>query len=314
MIRVISRFIILLIFIFSTSSSLAAENPLKVRASIIQGYDNNTGLNAERKGDHFTQESASVLYKNLLNSKNQVRLSYNALNSNYYEATDLDLLLNEVGAGISHLLTPNTIWETDYSFQYLDFSRNEAVTSFENKIRTGFRHKFSDVWMLRGGYTFSYRDYVDRKLRQPSREPSLEDERADSRNSIDAQLSYKWRPNILLNAGTVLYRSDSNDQFNDFYDYDAYRYYAGATWQIDAHWLLVTKFTYELRDYSARPIVSVPDEKQADDIYTTNLSLYYKVNSKLTIGSSYTYKQKDSNEPSQQYSGSLGTLGLFYSF
>jgi hypothetical protein len=307
-------FVLAFLLLWAASSAFAApEKPLRVKASIAGGYDNNTGLNPFRKGDGLAQESVSLLYKRLLTRKAQVQLSYNAFNANYFEATDLNFFMNQLGAGVDYLVTPGTVWETDYTFEYLDFLNNASVTSYKNEVRTGLKRKLSDRWMLRAGVSASQREYTDKKLRQPEGILSPEDERGDLRVSMDASTTYKLRPDMFLSAGTVLYRNDSNDQFQDYYDYDAYRYFAGLSWQFRPKWMVSGKFSYEMRDYLSRPRSGGSDD-QADDIYTTNLSLYYKWDKNLTVGSIYTYRQKESNEPSQEYSGSLGTLGLYYSF
>ncbi len=315
--KILFLFGVLTLFLLNTMSApvfAAEKKPVSVRISALGGFDNNSGLNSKRKGDFFAQESANVLYKRLLDRKSQLRLSYSGLNVNYFEATDQNILSNEVGAGISYLLTAATILEMDYSFQYLDFLRNDPATTYQNDIRTGFRQKIGSRWNLKGGFTFSRKDYENKKLRQADGIFSLDDERADGRYSLDSQLMYKFSKSVVLNAGTVIYWNDSNDQFHDNYDTESYKFYTGFSWQINPKWSSSARVSYEAREYDSRPIIGSTDTFQSDDTYSANLVLNHKLSSNMTVGSSYTYRQKKSNEPSQKYSGSLTTLGLYYSF
>lgn len=294
--------------------ALAEKKPLSVYISAAGGYDDNTALDSFRKGDGFAQESAAVLYKRLLSSKSQVRLSYSAFNVNYFESTDQNLLLNQPAGGLSFLLAPSTIWENDYTFQYLDFLRNDSVTSYSNEFRTGIRQKLSSRVNLKAGFSYLGREYEVKKLRFGNGLLSADDERSDKRYQIDSRLSFKLNSAVILNVGGIVLWNDSDDQYQDYYDYTAYKISAGFSWQIAQRWSSSFKFTYELRDYDSRLTLTPEATTQSDDSYTALASLYYKINANLTAGSTYTYREKLSNEPSQEYSGALGTLGLYYFF
>jgi len=294
--------------------ALAAEKPLNIRVSAAAGYDNNTALDSFRKGDGFAQESAAVIYKRLLNTKSQVRLSYDAFNVNYFEFTDQNILLNQASGGLSFLLTPSTVWENDHTFQYLDFTRDASVTSYSNEFRTGIRQRFGKRVNLKVGFSYLDREYEDKKLRFGNGLLSADDERSDKRYLIDSKLSFKLNSTVILNAGGTVTWNDSDDQYQDYYDYTAYKMFTGFSWRIAERWSSTFKFSYELRDYDSR-LTSTPDlTTQSDDSYTALAGLYYKIDANLTAGSTYTYREKRSNEPSQEYSGALGTLGLYHSF
>lgn len=302
-----------LVFLTAAGAAYAAEGPLKVRVSAAGGFDNNRGLNSERKSDFFAQETASAVYSRLLDKKAQYRLSWNALNLNYFKTTDLSLLLNQVGADLNYLLTPQAVWENGYSFQYLYFPDNEAVTSYEHEYGTALRYKVGPKWTVRALASFSWREYEDRKKRGPDR-LDVPDERADDTVTGEFSSIHKLHKDLALTVSAARVDSDSNDQYHDYYDYDAWKLSAGVSWQIDAKWTAFAKFAYEDREYDSRPLRDDLSVSQEDRLYTSSVSLYYKVNKDLSLGSVLTYREKESNEPSQGYSGSIGTLGLYYSF
>jgi hypothetical protein len=291
----------------------AADKPVRIRVSSVGGFDDNRSLNSERKSDFFTQQTASVSWARLLQSKAKARLSWNALNLNYFEATDLNLFLNEFGAGLDILIDRDLVWENVYTFQYLLFPNNEAVTSYENEILTGLRKKMSDKWTLRANVSFSAREYEDKKKRSATR-ADLDDERADDRVQGEISSIHKVRKDLVFTLAVAGSETDSNDEFQNYYDYDAWKFSAGFSWQIDEKWLAFSKFSFEERQYDVRQLRDDSSSQQEDQLYTSTLSVYYKIDQNLSLGSILTYREKNSNEPSQQYSGSIGTLGLYYAF
>lgn len=303
-----------LFFLLFLSNAYAEEKPFHVRASILGGYDNNTGLNADRKADGFSQENLAFDYQRLLNKKAQMRLSYSALNINYFEATDFDILAHEAAAGLNFLLAPETVLETNYVFQYLGFPYNNSIDSYSNEGRVGLRQRFGKQWILKGGVSVSDRDYTSKKTRKADGSSSLDDERGDGRSAIDGLVRFKWSPKVTLNLGGLYYWSDSNDLFHDYYDYDAYKIIPSVSWRINEKLSSWIKLVYEKRRYDSRPLSNSSNIFQKDDVYTASAGLFYKLNPDLSLGSVYTYRQKNSNEPSQKYSSASGTLGLYYSY
>lgn len=301
------------VWVFS-STALAAEKPLRIKLSVAGGYDDNANLNSFRKGDGFAQESASLLYRRLLHKKTQMRLSYSGLNVNYMEATDQNIFSNQVGGGIDVLLSPRTIWENDYTFQYLDFTRSESSTSYANGYRIGIRQKITPVLNGKAGFTINGRQYVHKKTRLASGLLAADDERSDIRYTADYQLNWKALPAVIVTGGGSYLWNESDDLYQDYYDFEACRVFAGFSWQISKQWSSSMRVNYEWRSYDSRALTEETAKFQSDDLFTVNASLYYAINPQLSLGSTYTYREKWSNEPSQEYSGSLGTLGLYHSF
>jgi hypothetical protein len=131
---------------------------------------------------------------------------------------------------------------------------------------------------------------------------------------LDSSVLFKWRKAVTLSTGAVFYRNDSNDFFHDYYDYESTKFVTGASWEINPKLNAHIKLIYERRAYDARPLLDSSQTFEKDDIYSAYVSLFYKLRTNLSLGSTYIYRQKNSNEPSQKYSSSTGTLGLYYSF
>ncbi len=297
-----------------TAAAAAAENPVKVSVSTAYGFDDNAGLSSARQSDSFAQESATVRYKKLLNAKSQLRLGYSALNVNYFDATDQNILSQQASAGLNVILAPEWMWENEYTFQHLDFTRNEAVTQYSNGLRTGLLRKLSKRASAGAGFTVAGTQYENKKTRSGDGLFSADDERTDGRWGLDAKFNYKLHPKLLMNLGGMAYWNDSDDQFHDYYDYASYKLLGGLSWLMSERWISFWRLSYERREYDSRPLKNNADKQQSDDAMTAGVSVFYKVDKNLSVGSTYTYRQKWSDEPSQEYSGALGTLGLYYNF
>lgn len=307
-------FIAAILVLAAAPAWAAAEKPLTIAAAAIIGYDNNAHLNAERKDDAFGEETVTVDWKTDLCEAARLRLAYDLLNINYFEATDEDVLLQRAGTGLDVTLKPGTVIETDYEFQFVYFSDNEDVTYYLNRLRAGLRQDLMKGVVATGGYSVSYREFDSRKLRDPNGVLSSDDERSDRIFQPDAGLSWRIDKKTQLNGFFQYTTQDSDDRFHDFYDYDASKFAVSLKRALPWRFIGTAGFSYENRAYDSRPLVDDKNTDQSDDIYTASAGLYWKLNKTVTFGGAYSWRQKESNEPSQSYSGSIWTLGVFSAF
>ena len=188
------------------------------------------------------------------------------------------------------------------------------ATALRHQGRVGLKQQLSEQLQVRAGFGVLSEDFQDRKIRQASGVLSADDERSDLRLVVDSEAAFRILKNVLLKAGFIYYSDDSNDQFHDYYDYGHAKYYTSLYWQWSSKISAYVKFAYENRDYNSRPLLDQPSVFENDDIYTGIAALYYQLQANLALGVNYSYRQKNSNEPSQEYSGSVTTLGLYCSF
>lgn len=318
------KLLIGLLCVVFTSTAWASSSPVKVKGSAVIGFDTNPGLNADREDDFFAKETAIVSYKHPICEPVKARLAYDVLNVNYFEQTEEDLLAQNAGAGLDIKLDPRTVLETDYNFRYVFFhedpndddrDRDDDLSSYwAHESRAGLRHKMSDTVTARVGFGTQWRQYEDRKAREADGKLSDSDERSDDRTLADSEFIIRVAPKTFLRGGFNFYRNDSNDEFHDTYDYDSTEWFAGVRFSPFAKTTLSFKFSYENRDYDSRVLLDDPATFQEDDIYRSFAAIYYKFNRNVSLGLTYTYRQRDSNEPSQSYSGSLATAGFYLNF
>ncbi len=302
------------LFFIAVPFSSAGTQPLKIGAAALIGYDDNTGLDANSQEDMFAEEMVTLTYPRPLTDRLKLRLSSFLFNINYFEATDNNVFIPMGNAGIDYLVMPGTVLQGDYWFEYVDFPNNDIATALQHEGRVGLKQQLSEQLQVRAGFGVLSEDFQDRKIRQANGILSLDDERNDLRTAVDSEAAFKLLKNALLKAGFIYYFNDSNDQFHDYYDYGQAKYYASLYWQWGPKISAYVKFVYENRDYDSRPLLNDPSVFENDDVYTGTAALYYQFQANTALGATYYYRQKNSNEPSQEYSGSVTTLGLYYSF
>jgi hypothetical protein len=306
------------------TSTAWAASPLKVKGSAVIGFDNNPGLNADREDDFFAKETVGVLFKQPICDPVKLRLGYDALNVNYFEESEEDLLVQNAGAGLDVKLDPRTTLETDYGFRYVwfyqddddqDRDRDEDLSTYwAHESRAGIKHRMSDTVTAKVGFGTSFRQYEERKTREADGTLSDSDERSDDRYLADSEVVIRVAPRVYLRGGFNYYTNDSDDQFHDTYDYDSYEWFAGVRYSPFKRATLSFKLAYENRDYDSRVLLDDATVFQEDDIYRIFGGLYYKLHRNVSLGLTYTYRQRDSNEPTQSYSGSLATAGFYFNF
>ncbi|GEM_PF-1213542 len=304
---------LVLAFFVCLPAASAAEDAFKAKASLVTGYDNNSGLNQSKKGDIFAQESLFLNYTLPAAKWTKLKISGGALNSNYFEATDQNIFLPSLGLDADFRLAEATTLETSYDFQYVDFVNNEGVTLFKNEWRAGLRQKIDKRWTLRGGLSFSVRDYEDRKKRDGGGH-LIDEERQDTRPGLDTELRFKPDKKTLLKAGYLYYVNDSNDLFNDYYDYSAHQVFFSVSKKLLPRLSLFYKFSIEDRAYDERPVAGVPGLVQDDENLANLLGLTYQWRSDLALTANFSYREKLSNANALEYSGVITSLGLRYSF
>ena len=299
------------------------NSPLKMKASAQVGYDNNSYLNAERKGSLFAIESLDLNYPYQVCDNTKLRLSYGIFNVNYFSAADENMLEQDAGAGLDFQLAPGTTLETDYNFEYDYYANNQSLrydtdedsaTNASHKGRAGLKQVINDFVTLRGGFSVTDKGFEDRKIREADGHIMPEDQRSDMRYTPDAEIILKVSKRIVLKGGFNYIRNESNYVYQDYYDYEAYKFYTKANLKLTSKLTASLKLSYERRDYDSRPLIDDSTVFQRDDIYVGSASLYYKLTRDLSLGAVYAYRQKNSNEPSQSYSGSISTLGLYFTF
>lgn len=296
-----------------TDPECAASGPLKLRMAFLAGRDSDEIVDSGPKRDFFAQESFSMDYNRLISRRLRGRLSYDAFNVNSFEVTDQNTLIQRAGLGLDTALVPDTtILETEYAYRYAFFPREESLTFDEHQVAAGLSHRCRGAW-LRNVYAVSRQAFDSRRPRGADGIWSDEDRR-DIEQSVQQEIAFKGIRGTDWKLQHKYLWNDSNDLFQDYYDYQADQYRVGVAFAVAPRIRSILKLAYELRRYEDRPPLEDPGTIQKDRIWMVSLACFYQINKELSLGGIHTYRDKRSNEPTQRHSGSLSTLGLYYSF
>lgn len=285
---------------------------VSVFADLQQGFDNNVELNSKRRRDGFLQNSFSVD----LEYAHDERLSFftgtDLFSTIYYNLNDNNILDVAPYAGMEWEVTPDLVWTNKITYDYFSYP-NERENTFNGLIlSTYLRQYLRPTIYHEAGYEYVPRWYPDRKTFN-SRGFMTSDDREDKRHRIKYNIGF-FSYRFFFRLSNELRRNDSNDMFQDYYDYWMYRLRPSLMIFITDRFYSDFTLIYKFTAYDERRSTEDINRKQKDNTYLFNASLFYDINNNVTLGVTYSYSENDSNDPYQEYSGSIITGGLYYSF
>ena len=110
------------------------------------------------------------------------------------------------------------------------------------------------------------------------------------------------------------YFNESNDEYMDYYDYQAERVNLYTAYPLTEKLSVLLSGGYQYKDFKSRTITTDADKKEHDHLMTLGSGINYKILPSFYISANYTYRQNYSNDPMQEYSGSVSTAGINYFF
>lgn len=278
----------------------------------LGGFENNANLDSSRKGDTYTQEflDSKITFRTC--DWFNLKVDYFLNNINYHEATDNSFLDNTLEPGFQLNLKDRLILDGRYSLQIVDYYKNEKGEFTKNGASGNIRYYFTDKVFADAGYVFSFYEYDDFKARGANKIETTTT-REDARHIIKSDLGIFIKKDVLLKLKGNYCFNDSNDKYNDYYDYEYFTIGASLVHPITKKLFGVWGGSYQRKEFDSRR--SLDGTKiEDDDLFILNASLYYRFSPKFLFGATYTYLENSSNEPIQEYSDSIVTCGVYYSF
>jgi len=282
-------------------------------AGIRQGYDNNVFLNPGRKKDGFLQPSLKedLTYR----FTRDIRMFFDSDVSyvKYYKFNDNDLFDISINPGFEvDLLDDRLTLETDYLLDWVNFPHDDDGSIVLNSYSIFVKNNVIKQFYHKGGFRLEYRDYTSRKV-FGSNEVKTDDLRRDVRYVAEYEAGMKIFANLKAKQVVKVYRNDSNDQYEDYYDYWAFSERTTLIAYLTDKLYGTTSLTYTHRWLDDR-LSSKDSTHEKHDVFYFSTSLYYDLTPSFTLSASYTYRESGSNEPLQNYSGSIMSIGLYYIF
>lgn len=289
-----------------------------VSGGVNQGYDNNVFLDSSRKDDSFTESNVSMNFKYpFLDEKLKLKYGFDITDIAYYNITDASVLDGAASTGFDFRFLDRFIASPGYRFNIVWYPNDDQGSYVWNELNISLKQDLVDKFFFldklyhRGAYRLSFQNFLERKYRLGNANLSSK-VRADSRHTFEHELGL-YIFDSLVKVTNQFYINESNDQYQDYYDYNSYRLGGSLIHIFTEKFYSIASFYWQKKYYDDR-LSSQDSSHEKDDVYMVNTSIFYDVTPQFSLSVNYSYRESQSNEPLQKYSGSVFTLGASYNF
>lgn len=281
-------------------------------ADVQQGYDNNVDLDSEHHRDGFLQGMANldIGYEAMDNLK--LKGGIDIFETIYYKYNVNNLSDISPYAGFDLEISPEIISRNRFIFDYFAYPNEKESTYAGIALTSYLRHYISEDIYHEGGFEYLRRWYPDRK-RFLSTAVKGNKDRVDSRYRVKYNVGV-YTERFLVKVSNQLSYNDSNDLYQDYYDYWMYRLKPSVMFFFTDKFYTDVSLIYKYTWYRNRTTTQDASKKERDNTYMLNTSLYYDISKNITFGVTYSYSENVSNDPFQKYSDSIVSGGIYYSF
>jgi len=282
-----------------------------------QGYDNNVYLDSQRKGDTFSEGilDASVVYP--MTGRWDIFGGIGVHDITYWDVTDASLVDTDLKFGFEGKFFGTVTLTALNDFEVVEYPYNEDGSYIGDKIGFKIKHLLPKTYLPATffhsfGYEYFYKDYMDRKASNGygARSPN---DRVDKRHTLNSEFGAYFKK-AMLKLSSEFYVTDSNDIYFDYYDYQSRRIGLSLIYLFTDKMTAIFSVGHQRKHYDHR-VTQVDNTKcETDNIVTAGASIFYDIYKNASLGLNYFYRENDSNDPIQEYSGSITSLGLYCRF
>lgn len=268
---------------------------MSASTDLSQGYESNVLLDGDKRGDSFTQETASVSLRPRVKPWVSGELAYNLLNTHYTDLRDANLFMNTITTAL--LLQPHrrVRCEVGYEFSNVEFPFDTSNTFLDHRTSASTAFTLTRWLTHKWTWTYQVRNYDSRLARDGAGNDRPNDERQDERHILSQELALRV-PKTSVKLGGQFYRNFSNDLSQDFYDWEDYQLQGVVSRVFNPQWIGLVVGTYERRNYQRRSVPAI-NMAERDTLYTVAGSVIFFMNEHAQVTYSLTYRYQDSNDP-----------------
>ena len=285
---------------------------LRTTVGLFEGFDNNVFLDSSRQSDMFDQAGIGLGLKYDASRDLKLNVKGGLTTITYHEVTDATMLNSNAKAFFDYFCGPVKTY-AGYGIDDYYYPRNEDGDFFVHGPFAGARYYCLDPKFYLGAmYNYEMYDYQHRPIRN-GEDAVLEQDRDDKRHNIIGE-SGIYCGKTVYKLKNTLYFNDSNDEFMDYYDYWADRIMGYVTWPVWCDKLFVTlEGGYQYKHFYSRETTE-STSKEHDNLMILGAGFYYEICKSFYASFNYSYRENYSNNPVSEYSGSMYTAGVSYSF
>jgi len=281
-------------------------------AGISEGFESNVNLDGARKGDIFTEESASLIFRPQLASWLKGEFSYGLLNTHFMEFRDSNLWSNSLSGVFQVQPHPRVRMDLGYEYGILNFPYDTNSSFFDQRFKAHLLLSQTSWLTHKVGWTYQYREYDTRLARDSDLNKIAGLNREDQRHGALYELQLRF-PKTFARLGTEFYLNFSNDHFEDFYDFEDFRYRGMLTRIFNPKWLGTLSVSEERKNYQKRSVPTI-NVAERDDLWTLAGSVIYQLSTAFSMTYSLTYRHQDSNDPRLDFTDWVHQVGVSTSF
>ena len=286
----------------------------KIAAALKNGFETNPLNDQAEKGDWFVEEELTMNWLPTFTKHLAADVGYRVTNQSYMEQTDVSTFDNDFTASLKYypFESHELFLQPGVTFEWLNYPHDELATYADTKRFLKFKHYIGTKWYYGGKYEYSDKVYDNKLARDINKNSLSEIVRNDHRNTVELYATRNIaKYSVRLKAKA--YRNNSNDEYQAYYDYYAYRGYLTLSGSFLKDDRLYVSFTpdYEVKSYDRRVAV---DTARWDNVLNYRLDAYYTMTKNLELAYTYSYKNSVSNAEAGEFLDITNSMGITYRF
>lgn len=293
----------------------AAKNPWSVNVVTNLGYDRNVTFDSRRLADTFHQETATVTYTEDHGELagfipgGRYGFSGNLDELDYSRRNESDYRNYKVNPFFTTNLTPFESLRTEYTFKNVRYLKNDQINYLSHEIKNSLIEARFSHWLHTAYTKIEFKDYTDRFALDASA-LSSSDKRFDTLCEYGYTAIYFPSDKLVFGATGAYHVNDSNDNFQNYSDYDGYKVTGFVYAVLSDRINLVEAAGWDQKYYKAKTLSADPSKNEQDGFLYFATYLYYNLTPKTQIVFSYLWDQDFSNNPLLQFTGTMATVGF----
>ncbi|MBI3314030.1 MAG: hypothetical protein HYZ83_07325 [Candidatus Omnitrophica bacterium] len=280
----------------------------------LESFDRNANFDSAHKRDWTQQITFNTYFRDVPFSWMRYQIDYRLDTSLHQHFAANDSFIQEIGGKTDFKLHKNFFLDTAYHLSYYRYPSATQSSYWRNQVIVGLKHyPFATRRIYhRPNFTWEHRDYVYKKARVTldGNAVNTDTKRKDSIYRIDHEIGLDPWKTIHVVVHNQIGFNESNDQHQDFYDYDYFK----TSQMISGSYkkcYLFSGFQFQRNNYTAR---QQQGTAEAEDLPTVFGGIFYTVSKHLSVGFNASYFHSDSNYPDLEYGGATFTLGFYSNF
>ena len=291
------------------------ENPWAIGVVANEGYSRNVTYDSRRKPDTFHQETVTATY-----TRKHDKLLYLIPDGKYGLGGTIDQMIYrrheesdhrnfQLNPFLTANLTKTTSLRSEYTHKKIGYIKNQAIGYLSHEFKATLAETRFTHWSHSLFTSVELKDYT-KKFALDSVGGFTDNKYLDVLSEYGYSATYFPSEKLVFGVTGSYKVNDSNDNFKNTGDYDAYKVTGFIYAALNARTSWVGAAGYEHKWYRDKTITSDPTKLEWDGFLYFASYFYYNLSPKTQLVLSYLWDQNFSDDPLLQFNGSMATAGF----